>query len=203
MGLQETNERTILCLGTTDKLGSASREHALSSDRTDMGHSSSCRDVYMAPLARVMISLPYLVLLRRTLTTARPLYFSRRTHLIDELVLFLGIFEFIFCNGRLHVAQKGTGEWCLDGKAKDKGTRTDATRSGALSLDRFSRSLHTFVTPMMSASSNPHGVANLYYASNLWTRKGTRRTCIYDASHFAINFSRSNRGSSGSAITVG
>ena len=38
--------RTILCRGTIDKLGSASRGHALSSDRTSMGRSSSCRNVY-------------------------------------------------------------------------------------------------------------------------------------------------------------
>lgn len=37
---------TFLCPGTIGKLGSANRVHELSSDRTDMGHSSSCRDMY-------------------------------------------------------------------------------------------------------------------------------------------------------------
>jgi hypothetical protein len=65
--------RTILCPGTIGKLGSASRVHALSLDRKDMEHSSSCWDKYMTPLTRamdpVMDSLPYLVFLCGNSTT--------------------------------------------------------------------------------------------------------------------------------------
>src|SRR6266851_530002 len=56
--------RTILCPGTIGKLGSASRVHALSSDRKDMEHSSSCWDKYMTPLTRAMdpVWFPYHIL---------------------------------------------------------------------------------------------------------------------------------------------
>ena len=57
---------------------------------------------------RAMVSLPYLVLLRGNSATAKSLRFVLDTHLVDELVLLLGILKFIFCNGRFHVAQKGT-----------------------------------------------------------------------------------------------
>ena len=60
----------------------------------------------MKPLTGAMVCLPYLVLLQGNSTTARPLYFILDTHLIDKLVLLLGVFKFIFCNGGLHVAQK-------------------------------------------------------------------------------------------------
>ena len=62
----------------------------------------------MTLFIRAMVSLPYLVLLRGNSTIAKPLCFVLDTHLIDELVLLLGILKFIFCNGRFHVAQKGT-----------------------------------------------------------------------------------------------
>jgi len=41
-------------------------------------------------------------------TTARRHYFVLDTHLIDKLILLLGILKFVFGNGRLHIAQKGT-----------------------------------------------------------------------------------------------
>lgn len=64
--------------------------------------------MYMTLFVRAMVSLPYLILLRGNSTTAWPLCLVLDTHLIDELVLLLGILKFIFCNGRFHVAQKGT-----------------------------------------------------------------------------------------------
>jgi hypothetical protein len=118
--------RTILCRETIGRLSSASRGHALSLDRTDMGRSSSCRNMYMKPLTRPMVCLPYLVLLQGNSTTAWPLYFTLDTHLVDKLVLLLGVFKFIFRNGRLHGAQKGTR--VIESRRKSKG---HATRSGA------------------------------------------------------------------------
>ena len=112
---------TFLCPGTIGKSGSANRVHELSSDRTDMGHSSSCRDMYMTPLTRATVSLPYLVLLRGNSTTVWLLCFVRDTHLVDELVLLLGILKFIFYNCRFHVPQ-AVGRY-VDGKSKGQGTR--------------------------------------------------------------------------------
>ena len=104
--------RTILCPGTIGKLGSASRVHALSLDRKDMEHSSSCWDKYMTPLTRAMDpvidSLPYLVFLCGNSTTVWLQWLVQDTHLIDELVLLLGILKFIFHNSGFHVDHKGT-----------------------------------------------------------------------------------------------
>jgi hypothetical protein len=61
--------------------------------------------MYMTPLTRATVSSPYLVLLQGNSTTAWLLWFVRDTHLIDELVLLLGILEFIFHNCRFHVPQ--------------------------------------------------------------------------------------------------
>jgi hypothetical protein len=99
--------RTILCPETIGKLGLANRVHGLSSDRTDMGHSSSCWDMYMTPLMRATVSSPYLVLLQGN-STVWLLCFVQNTHLVDELVLLLGILKFIFYNCRFHVARKRT-----------------------------------------------------------------------------------------------
>jgi len=94
--------------------------------------------LYMKLLGRAMFSLPYLVLLQDNSTTAYWQYFVLDTHLIDKLVLLLGILKLVFCNGRFHVVQKGTR---IIGVEMDRQrTRTlisysYATRSSACKVD--------------------------------------------------------------------
>ena len=60
----------------------------------------------MTHLTRATVSLPYLVLLQGNSTTAWLLCFVWDTHLVDKLVLLLGILKFIFYNCRFHVSQR-------------------------------------------------------------------------------------------------
>ena len=89
----------------------------------------------MKPLKRAMICLPYLVFLQGKFgnsTTVWPRYFVLDTHLIDKLVLLLGILKLIFRDCRLHFAQKGM--WIIEMWMERPRTRTPiqyATRSGA------------------------------------------------------------------------
>ena len=99
----------------------------------------------MKPLRRAMICLPYLVLLQGKLgnsITVWPLYFVLDTHLIDKLVLLLGIFKLIFCNSRLHFAQKGP--WTIEMWIKRPRTRTptrDAVRRASYADSHAQQSL--------------------------------------------------------------
>jgi hypothetical protein len=82
--------------------------------------------LYMKLVGRATFSLPYLVLLQDNSTTAYSQHFVLDTHLIDKLVLLLGILKFVFCNGRLHIVQKGRG--LSESRWKGKGQRRDAIK---------------------------------------------------------------------------
>ena len=84
---------------------------------------------------------PYHILYscRTTQQTALSQYFVVvDTHLIDKLVLLFGILKLIFCNGRLHIVQKGTRNVGVEMERQRTSIliRYDyATRSGASKVD--------------------------------------------------------------------